>query len=210
MNKYDRSQTLTQSNHSALVQIKIHAAHLVLLDEQQQEIQRWILERHQLSIGSLKTAQIQLNHPTISRQHARIEVDERGYRLIDQASKNGVFVNRVRVVEAFLSDGDIIHLGEITLRFSEIKESANDLQLWNSNFFDQLYGQTTIMRELFVFLHRISQSQVNLLIEGESGTGKELAARGIHRYSDRSKKLLLYSTARLYQASSLKVNSLVT
>ena len=143
----------------------------------------WHLKQHRSYIGSLNTADIRINHPTISRQHAYIEVDERGYRLIDRNSKNGIFINKVRVVEAFLRDGDLIQIGEVCLVFQVLKEQANPLQVWSSSTFGELYGQSTLMRELFALLHRVAQSDINVLIEGESGTGKELAARAIHQYS---------------------------
>jgi DNA-binding NtrC family response regulator len=48
-----------------------------------------------------------------------------------------------------------------------------------------LYGASRAMDRLRSLLERASQSGSNVLILGESGSGKELAARAIHRSSDR-------------------------
>src|SRR5207249_7404985 len=58
----------------------------------------------------------------ISRQHARIVVEEEGARIVDLKSKNGTQVNGVPVVEAPLKDGDRILLGKFQLTFSKSLE----------------------------------------------------------------------------------------
>lgn len=189
--------TITQLLSSPLTQIKVYMGRLSLLSEQSEdtsssldmkldaEQQTWEITSHRTSIGSLEGSDLFFPHPMVSRQHAYIEVDERGYRLVDTQSKNGVYINQTRIINAFLADGDVIQIGAIKLLFREIKETSKSLSLWAENTFGELYGQSIIMRELFALLHRISQSDINLLVEGESGTGKELAARAIHHYSDR-------------------------
>ncbi|MBS1809035.1 MAG: sigma 54-interacting transcriptional regulator [Acidobacteria bacterium] len=44
------------------------------------------------------------------------------------------------------------------------------------------------MRQIVEQAHRLSQSNINVLITGESGTGKELVAHGIHLLSQRANK----------------------
>ncbi len=44
------------------------------------------------------------------------------------------------------------------------------------------------MRHIVEQAHRLSQSNINVLITGESGTGKELVARGVHLLSQRANK----------------------
>ena len=43
------------------------------------------------------------------------------------------------------------------------------------------------MRELFVGLARVAESEAPVLLLGETGTGKELAARAIHAASKRGR-----------------------
>src|SRR5687767_11259935 len=70
-------------------------------------------------IGRSPECQVVLKDFGISRQHARIVVDEDGVRIQDLKSKNGTQVNGVPVVEAPLKDGDRILLGKFQLQFSK-------------------------------------------------------------------------------------------
>ena len=51
--------------------------------------------------------------------------------------------------------------------------------------FDQIFGKSKPMREVFDLIRRVADSQANILITGESGTGKELVAKAIHFNSSR-------------------------
>jgi transcriptional regulator with GAF, ATPase, and Fis domain len=49
-----------------------------------------------------------------------------------------------------------------------------------------LVGESGRMKEIYQLLARVAASDSTVLIEGESGTGKELAARALHRNSQRA------------------------
>jgi serine phosphatase RsbU (regulator of sigma subunit) len=69
------------------------------------------LERRSTAIGRAPDQDIVLAHPAVSRRHAVILRDNDGYRLIDQGSTHGTFVNGIRVTETGLAAGDSIRLG---------------------------------------------------------------------------------------------------
>jgi two-component system response regulator HydG len=48
-----------------------------------------------------------------------------------------------------------------------------------------LIGVSQVMKDLFDMVRLVATSQATVLLQGESGTGKELAARTIHRLSER-------------------------
>jgi adenylate cyclase len=73
-------------------------------------------------IGRSPDCQIVLKDFGISRNHAKITVDEDGVRIADLKSKNGTQVNGVPVVEAPLKDGDRVLLGKFQLTFSKSLE----------------------------------------------------------------------------------------
>jgi pSer/pThr/pTyr-binding forkhead associated (FHA) protein len=60
-----------------------------------------------------------LTHPEVSRRHTKLRLDDKGdVYLMDNGSRNGTFVNRVRImVEQQLHDGDMIKIGDLKLCF---------------------------------------------------------------------------------------------
>ena len=61
---------------------------------------------------------IQLASPKVSRKHAQLSRTETGWRIDDQQSTNGVYVNGRRVESHDLVDRDVIEMGDYALRFT--------------------------------------------------------------------------------------------
>jgi hypothetical protein len=60
-----------------------------------------------------------VNSPLVSRLHARIDVDGEQYRLVDEGSSNGTYVNGRRVRRSILLRiGDTIRFGDVEYRFA--------------------------------------------------------------------------------------------
>lgn len=53
---------------------------------------------------------------------------------------------------------------------------------------ETMLGESQAMQEVFRIIGRLSQSNINVLINGESGTGKELVAQALHKHSPRAKQ----------------------
>ena len=68
-------------------------------------------------LGRGVSADVLLDHPTVSRRHALVVRREQTLVLLDDRSMNGTWVNGERISEAVLSDGDQIQLGAIELSF---------------------------------------------------------------------------------------------
>jgi two-component system response regulator AtoC len=56
---------------------------------------------------------------------------------------------------------------------------------------DRFVGTSAVMREVFEQIRRVGPSRASVLITGETGTGKEVAARAVHRASDRARGLFV-------------------
>ncbi|HEY2944138.1 MAG TPA: adenylate/guanylate cyclase domain-containing protein [Vicinamibacteria bacterium] len=84
--------------------------------------QTFMFATGEVVIGRSPECNVVLKDFGISRQHAKIVVDEDGARIVDLKSKNGTQVNGVPVVEAPLKDGDRILLGKFQLTFSKSLE----------------------------------------------------------------------------------------
>jgi hypothetical protein len=70
-------------------------------------------------IGRLPDCAVALTDPQVSRHHAEIRYDERGYHVVDLDSMNGIEVNGVRVRDHLLRDGDVIRVGATEMRYEE-------------------------------------------------------------------------------------------
>ncbi|HET6849599.1 MAG TPA: FHA domain-containing protein [Gaiellales bacterium] len=71
------------------------------------------------SIGRAPQSDVFLDDITVSREHAVLEQREDGVHIVDQGSLNGTYVNRERVEDARLSDGDELQIGKYRLAFIE-------------------------------------------------------------------------------------------
>lgn len=139
-----------------------------------------------LTIGAHPENDLVLNDSSVSRFHARLEVDPRGYRLIDLQSKNGTWIGSTRIAEAWLEPGQIVRCGTAELTFSLLEDEV-EVPVSTRSRFGRLRGKSERMREVFAMLERVAPSDITVLVEGESGTGKELVAEAIHEASARRK-----------------------
>lgn len=104
------SAVLTPVEHKAL-------AYLVTQDE---KATRFPITRTIWRIGRSHDNELVLDDSSVSRRHAEIQRAENGtFTLYDRHSLNGVFVNTGKVEKTRLSEGDIIEIGDIVMRFTE-------------------------------------------------------------------------------------------
>lgn len=57
--------------------------------------------------------------------------------------------------------------------------------------FSDIIGQSQAIKEVLKVIEKVSGTDADVLILGENGTGKEVAARAIHRNSNRSKEVFI-------------------
>lgn len=80
--------------------------------------------RHDLSADSLiigrgSSAELRIDSDDISRTHAQLLRIDDEYTIEDLDSRNGVFLNGLRVHAAVLRDGDQVQLGDVVFTYSE-------------------------------------------------------------------------------------------
>ncbi|PKN59519.1 MAG: hypothetical protein CVU56_00400 [Deltaproteobacteria bacterium HGW-Deltaproteobacteria-14] len=73
-------------------------------------------------LGRTGENDLQVEHHSISRNHAKIVMKEGRVTMVDLASKNGIRVNGEFWEESILKSGDIIELGKVQFRFVEKDE----------------------------------------------------------------------------------------
>jgi transcriptional regulator with PAS, ATPase and Fis domain len=128
-----------------------------------------------------------LNDTLVSGHHARIVKNAGGYELLDLGSKNGTWVDNVRVEDrARLHDGALVFIGNHVGVFRVV--SALEADAIKSELVNPLGPVATASPSLALAcdrLRRLAASDSELLILGETGAGKEVYARAVHLASGR-------------------------
>lgn len=78
---------------------------------------RYLLDEDELTVGRDPHEDIMLDDGTVSRSHAVFKRIEGRYHVEDQGSLNGTYVNRERVEDTVLRNGDEIMIGKYRFVF---------------------------------------------------------------------------------------------
>jgi two-component system, NtrC family, response regulator GlrR len=140
-----------------------------------------------LVAGSSQSADLIVADPTVSRLHAELEQRQDGVWIRDLGSRNGTFVEGVKVKDACVPAGASVKIGVTVLQLSAADQTT-EVPLWPRDRFQDLIGRSLVMRELFARLDRVARTDATVLIHGETGTGKEIVAEAIHKASSRAEK----------------------
>jgi two-component system, NtrC family, response regulator GlrR len=135
-------------------------------------------------VGSAPGVDVVVSDRTVSRLHAELEPREDGLWARDLGSRNGTFVNGVRVERARIPQGGTLRLGSTAIEVTYDRQPIA-VELWPQPQFGPLLGRSSVMRRLFARLDKIARTDSSVLVVGETGTGKELVARAIHEASPR-------------------------
>ena len=101
--------------------------------------------RPDMSIGRTEGNDLVLNHPSVSRKHAKIESRDEKWWVVDLKSTNGVKVNGNLVTEANVTAGDKISIGSVQIEL-KVLPSVN---FTGESIFDNPSG--TVIRRISDF-----------------------------------------------------------
>jgi len=116
-----------------------------------------------------------------SRSHLKLVLEAGGgaVKLVN-SSRNGTKVNGVRIDgEIFLSDNDVVRVGDSCFVFRWYPEKENDAEV------EGLLGAAPIIASLRATMALVGPSESIVLLLGDTGVGKEVVARGLHALSER-------------------------
>lgn len=133
-------------------------------------------------LGTGDDCDLKLTDPSVSRQHARLEVAGATVRINDLKSTNGTRYLGARVEQVAVPRGSSVVMGRTVLRLGP---PMSTIALSDKHELAGLIGRSTAMRELFALIERLAPSDSALLLQGETGTGKEVVARAVHSLSPR-------------------------
>lgn len=89
----------------------------------------WAFDRETISLGRGADNVLPLRDPGVSRYHARIARNARGWEVVDNGGENGVFVNGKRVKQQQLRHGDVVQLGSTKLEFVDELDPGETVSL---------------------------------------------------------------------------------
>ncbi len=112
----DNVRELEQTAHEEALDVVLPNTHVARVAMQfEGRIWEVPLPAGSLSIGRAPENDVVLNHPKVSRIHARIERTDGGVKIIDNRSANGTFIAGEKVTRRELTGGESVHIGPATL-----------------------------------------------------------------------------------------------
>ena len=102
--------------------------HFVSITQDGDERIAFILNRDEVFVGRTLNNAFVVEHPSVSKRHARLIVEDDHYFLFDLESSNGTFVNGKRIKEMRLEDGCEVRFGRANFIYrSQQSDGAADL-----------------------------------------------------------------------------------
>jgi transcriptional regulator of acetoin/glycerol metabolism len=130
-----------------------------------------------LDLGRVAQDQLFATDDRVSREHCRVEFDGTGWTVTDLESRNGTFLNGVRV-EAKRStlEAPLVRVGRCLLwGVTDTRPFRGGVSVGSDGVV--LGG---LLRRAWAEIELLGRAGSTLCLRGESGSGKELAARAFH------------------------------
>ena len=143
-----------------------------LMDE---NAKKWSINTNE-TMGSDQSCQIQLPGTDLNERHCRLEIKDQKLFIKDLRSTTGTFVNGARILEAELTDGDMISLNKYNFI---VHNSLNEKKSFS------LKSKSENWQQVLETLNHVAESDYAVLLLGPSGTGKDVIAKKIHEHSSR-------------------------
>jgi transcriptional regulator with GAF, ATPase, and Fis domain len=137
-------------------------------------------------IGSGEKCTLRLTDPTVSRLHCALEVGRNAVHVIDSGSRNGTFIDGVRVRDADITAGSTLRVGATSIRV-DVDDQPVTVPLSDKVSIGGVLGGSVEMRRIYAILEKVGPTDATVLIQGETGTGKEMVAQALHDLSRRAR-----------------------
>lgn len=98
-------------------------ARLIAYPPEQAAVIRTIAPGGALLVGREAGRDLVLDHPSVSRRHARIDSDQGAWSLRDEGSKNGSFVDGIAVSSGILSQACWLRFGDVYCEFTPLDDA---------------------------------------------------------------------------------------
>ncbi|MGZ3617321.1 MAG: FHA domain-containing protein [Ktedonobacteraceae bacterium] len=152
-----------------------------------------------ITIGRLPDNMVVLSHPQVSGRHARLELVQGAYRIVDVGSTNHVYVNARRVTNQLLQPGDEIRIGPYKFTFTGTQLTQQDES--HGVRIDALHLQKVGSRHT-ILINNISIAippRKFVALVGGSGAGKSTLMDALNGLRPAQKGLVLYNGQDYYR-----------
>jgi DNA-binding NtrC family response regulator len=145
------------------------------------EARRITLGDRPVTVGSARTNDLVLTDRAVSAHHCRLEPGPHGLWVRDLGSRNGTWVDGVRVDAAAVSAGSQLRVGRTDLAVVSRGE-------WGGGGTPALVAESPRMLGVLAEVERFAHLPWPVLVQGESGSGKEGIARALHDQGPRARR----------------------
>src|SRR5437016_5449196 len=152
-----------------------------------------------ITIGRLPENMVVLSHPQVSGRHARLELAQGGYRIIDVGSTNHVYVNTQRITNQLLQPGDEIRIGPYKFTYTGTQLTQQDES--HGIRIDALQLQKVGSKHT-ILINDISIAippRTFVALVGGSGAGKSMLMDALNGLRPAQKGLVLYNGQDYYR-----------
>ena len=138
------------------------------------------------TIGRVSSPKFAIDDGKLSQSHCRIYTRNNRWFIEDLGSKNGTFLNGLRIPERrILSHGDVVRIGSSLLVFSR------DIRPYTEAVGNYPFVSRFFSKMLIPELKRALAEDRPILIAGPTGSGKELVARTLVSIINEDKKRMI-------------------
>jgi pSer/pThr/pTyr-binding forkhead associated (FHA) protein len=94
---------------------------------------RITLSRPVTILGRASSCDLVVNHPSVSRKHAELRIQEMGLQITDLGSRNGTFVASVRVKSCLVRLEEIVRFGSVGFILVDLASSSSEIETGDPN-----------------------------------------------------------------------------
>jgi DNA-binding NtrC family response regulator len=133
-----------------------------------------------LVVGSHASADLHVSDHYVSARHCTLCLEDDGVLVVDLGSKNGTFVDELKVERARVQGAAVVRVGERRIHIDASTTLPPASRAAEAPRAGAMIGRGRAFRQLQKRIDRLAPLRQPVLIRGETGTGKELAARALH------------------------------
>lgn len=121
---------------------------VVKFDHNGQKFEKEITQGHIITIGRTDSTDWKIPDPLISTYHCSLELKENGLYIIDTKSKNGTFLNGIKIKQGSIYLGDELKIGDHKITIVPEKSDSSAIKKLNATTTDRKLSNLLDVEEI--------------------------------------------------------------